>query len=286
MELRVLRYFLAVAEEGNITWAAQLLRISQPTLSRQLKQLEEELGVTLFERGAHAIALTEEGRLLVERARTIVALADKTRADLRMGVGGLSGEVAVGCGEVRAMSFLTRRMAVFRSLHPQVRFVVSSTTSDIIQERLEQGLLDFGLLSEPVDVDEYEFLRTGMVERWCVLVPDGHPLAAREALSPVDLRDETLLLPSRDPVRRVLVNWFGEDAGRMDVAGLCDLPSNGANMAANGLGVFLCLDLDIDYPGVRCVPLVPALENGTVVVWKRHGVPSPAAAEFARFLRG
>ena len=286
MELRVLRYFLAAAEEGNITWAAQLLRISQPTLSRQLKQLEEELGVTLFERGAHAIALTDEGRLLYERANTIVALADKTRADLTASAGDLTGDIAVGCGEVRAMSFLTERMAAFRAIHPRVRFAVSSTTTDVIEERIDQGLLDFGLLAEPVDMSAYEFLHTGVTERWCALVPDGHALVGRDALSPTDLTDCELLLPSRESVRRVVTNWFGRSEDELDVAGWCNLPANGANMAAHGLGVYLCLDLGIEYPGVRHVPLAPALESGSAVVWKRHGAVSPAAAEFARFLRG
>lgn len=212
MELRVLRYFLAVAEEGNITWAAQLLRISQPTLSCQLKQLEGELGVTLFERGSHTITLTEEGRLLRERAQTIVSLADKTEFELKQSGNDLSGEIAVGCGEVRGMTLLSQCMAAFREQHPNVRFRVTSTTSDIIQEQIEQGLMDFGLLTDPVDVSQYEFLRTGITEHWSAMVPGNHPLAERESLTPQNLKDVPLLFPVRTPVHNLLLNWFGQYA--------------------------------------------------------------------------
>lgn len=288
MELRVLRYFLAVAEEGNITWAAQLLRISQPTLSRQLKQLEEELGVTLFERGSHTITLTEEGRLLRERAQTIISLADKTEFELKQSGNDLSGEIAVGCGEVRGMTLLSQRMAAFRERHPNVRFRVTSTTSDIIQEQIEQGLMDFGLLTDPVDVSQYEFLRTGITEHWVALVSQNHPLAERESLTPQNLKDVPLLFPVRTPVHNLLLNWFGQyaDQARANIAGYCSLTNNAVVMVTNGLGIFLGLDLGMCYPGVRAIPLSPTLQTGSVIVWKKQASTSPAAAEFARFLLG
>ncbi|WP_368089396.1 LysR family transcriptional regulator [Bifidobacterium breve] len=286
MELRVLRYFLAVAEEGNITWAAQLLRISQPTLSRQLKQLEEELGVTLFERGSHTITLTEEGRLLRERAQTIVSLADKTEFELKQSGDDLSGEITVGCGEVRGMTLLSQRMAAFRKQHPHVRFRVTSTTSDIIQEQIEQGLMDFGLLTDPADVSQYEFLRTGTTERWVAMVPESHPLAECESLTPQNLKDVPLLFPVRTPVHNLLLNWFGQyaDQARANIAGYCSLTNNAVVMVTNGLGIFLGLDLGMCYPGVRAIPLSPALQTGSVIVWKKQASTSPAATEFARFL--
>lgn len=288
MELRVLRYFLAVAEEGNITWDAQLLRISQPTLSRQLKQLEEELGVTLFERGSHTITLTEEGRLLHERAQTIVSLADKTEFELKQSGNDLSGEIAVGCGEVRGMTLLSQRMAAFREQHPNVRFRVTSTTSDIIQEQIEQGLMDFGLLTDPVDVSQYEFLRTGITEHWSAMVLGNHPLAERESLTPQNLKDVPLLFPVRTPIHNLLLNWFGQyaDQARTNIAGYCSLTNNAVVMVTNGLGISLGLDLGMCYPGVRAIPLSPTLQTGSVIVWKKQASTSPAAAEFARFLLG
>ncbi|OZG59074.1 LysR family transcriptional regulator [Bifidobacterium tissieri] len=289
MELRVLRYFLAVAEEGNITRAAQLLRLSQPTLSRQLKQLEEELGVTLFHRGPHTITLTDEGQLLRERAQSIVALTDKTVGELKRSAHELTGEIVIGCGEVRAMTYLSQHMSAFRALHPNVKFHVTSTTSDLIQERIEQGLMDFGLLTEPVDVDQYDYLRPGIPDHWGAFVPDDHPLATRETVTPDDLRGTPLILPSRASVRRLLINWFDDNAhdsqfNSLTIAGYCNLPGNGANMAANGMGIYLCYDLGNTYPGVRMIPLSPALDCETVFVWKKQGMRSPAAIEFARYL--
>lgn len=285
MELRVLRYFLAVAEEGNITWASQLLRISQPTLSRQLKQLEEELGVTLFERGPHAIALTEEGRLLRDRAQTIVSLADKTESDLKRSAGKLGGDITAGCGELGGMAHLARRMTDFRAAHPGVRFHVVSATADTTQERLEQGLMDFGLLAEPVDTDRYEYMRTDIADHWAAQVPEGHPLYDHEFVSPADLAGESLLMPSREPVQRMVFNWFGPLASKLAVVGSCNLPANGAAMAAGGLGLYLCLDHGVRYPGVRAVPFAPTLKSSSVLVWKKQGTSSPAAAAFVRFLR-
>lgn len=248
--------------------------------------MEEELGVTLFERGSHTITLTEEGRLLRERAQTIVSLADKTEFELKQSGNDLSGEITVGCGEVRGMTLLSQRMAAFRERHSNVRFRVTSTTSDIIQEQIEQGLMDFGLLTDPVDVSQYEFLRTGITEHWSAMVPENHPLAERESLTPQDLKDVPLLFPVRTPVHNLLLNWFGQyaDQARANIAGYCSLTNNAVVMVTNGLGIFLGLDLGMCYPSVRAIPLSPALQTGSVIVWKKQASTSPAAAEFARFL--
>ncbi|WP_318643712.1 LysR family transcriptional regulator substrate-binding protein [Bifidobacterium platyrrhinorum] len=176
-------------------------------------------------------------------------------------------------------------MAEFREAHPAVRFHVVSTTADVIQDQLEQGLMDFGLLADPVDTERYEYLHTGISDHWAAMVPDGHPLQTRESLTPADLVGEPLLLPSREPVRRVVMHWFGSLAPQAVIAGTCNLPANGAAMAANGLGLYLCLDYGVSYPGVRAVPLTPTFESSSVLVWKKQGVSSPAAGAFARFLR-
>ena len=157
MELRVLKYFLMVAREENITKAASLLHITQPTLSRRLMQLEEELGTTLFRRSNHSIVLTDDGMLLKRRAREIVALAEKTEQEFSHKEEALTGEISIGCGETRNMSFLSRQIALFRKEHPLVQFNIYSANADDIKERIEKGLLDFGLLMEPVDIGKYEF---------------------------------------------------------------------------------------------------------------------------------
>ena len=168
MELRVLRYFLVVAREENITRAAALLHVTQPTLSRQMIQLEEELGVKLFHRGKYHVLLTDDGILLRRRAQEIVDLAEKTEREFHRQEGELTGEVAVGAGETSSMTDLSKKIAAFRQEHPLVRFSMYSATADDIKDRLENGLLDLGLLAEPVNIGRYSFLRMPKRDQWGV----------------------------------------------------------------------------------------------------------------------
>ena len=188
MESRVLKYFLLVAREENITRAANLLHLPQPTLSRQLMQLEEELGVQLFRRSKHHIILTEEGMLLRRRAEEIVALADKTKDDLLHREEQLEGTVAVGSGELQSSRFLTQLLTAFQEKNPLVRLTIYSGNSDNIKERIERGLLDVGLLQEPVDITKYSFVRTPGREQWGVLVRKDSQLAAKRASVPRNWR--------------------------------------------------------------------------------------------------
>ena len=165
MELRVLRYFLVIAREENITRAAQVLHVTQPTLSRQMMALEEELGVQLFHRGKYHVTLTEEGMLLRQRAKELVDLSDKTMRELSHHEEALIGEIAIGCGETKSMSFLSERMMCFQKENPGIAFNVYSAIADDVKERLDKGLLDIGLLMEPVDIGTYEFLRLPFRER-------------------------------------------------------------------------------------------------------------------------
>ncbi|KFI85213.1 transcriptional regulator, LysR family [Bifidobacterium reuteri DSM 23975] len=288
MELRVLRYFLAVAEEGNITWAAELLQISQPTLSRQLKQLEDELGVTLFTRGRHNITLTREGRLLRDRAQAIVELTDKTEREVSNGCSGeLDGEISVSCGDVRAVEYLTARMAAFRRLHPHVRFVMVSTTADVIQERLDQGRSDVALMTEPVDVARFDFMRLDAADEWGVMVRDDDPLvlAGARTVRPEDLVDRPLLMPFRPQVRAELLSWFGPLRDKVQLACIFNLPLNAAMAVRQGVGAALCYDVGQVGEGLRFLPLAPHLEARSVVAWKRSSMHAPAVEAFIAFLR-
>ena len=166
MELRVLRYFLAVAREENITKAAAMLHLTQPTLSRQLMQLEDELGVQLFHRSRYHIVLTDEGMLLRRRAQELVDLADKTVREFAAQETELMGEIAIGAGESRSMTFLSRAIRTFREQYPKVTFRIFSANADDVKERLDTGLLDMGLLTEPVDVGKYAFCRMQEKDRW------------------------------------------------------------------------------------------------------------------------
>ena len=197
MELRVLKYFLVVAREENITKAAALLHITQPTLSRQLIQLEDELGIKLFHRGKYRVTLTDDGMLLRRRAQEIVDLADKAERELSRRDGELSGEISIGAAETNSMTTLSRRIADFRTSNPMVSFNIYSATADDILERLEKGLLDIGLLAEPVDIRRYEFIRMPKKDRWGVWVHRDNPLAQRSSVTPADLIGRPLILSHR-----------------------------------------------------------------------------------------
>lgn len=284
MELRVLCYFLAVAREENITKAA-LLHVTQPTLSRQLMQLEAELGVKLFRRSQYRVILTEDGMLLRRRAQEIVELADKAERELQHHETELTGEIAIGCGETQSMTFLSQHIREFRELHPQVRFRIHSANADDVKERMEKGLLDMGLLTEPVSIGRYAFLRTPHKDRWGLLVPKEHPLAQKSGVTPEDLCAVPLLISSRETVRNELAGWFGSAYEKLEIAATYNLILNASNMVKNGIGAALCFDLDNISDALTFVPLSPRLETGTVLAWKKDQTFSPAAEQFLRFLK-
>lgn len=285
MELRVLRYFLVVAREENITRAAQLLHITQPTLSRQLIQLEEELGVTLFKRSKYRIVLTDDGMLLRRRAQEIVDLAEKTQMEFERHEESLSGEISIGCGETNSMSFLSERIATFRRAHPLVSFNIYSATADDIKDRLEKGLLDLGLLAEPVEIGRYDFIRMPKEDLWGVLVRRDSPLAQLESVTPADLVGVPLIMSRRQQVRDELAAWFGEYYQQIEIAGTFNLILNAANMVLHGVGAalgFYIADISAD---LRSIPLSPELCTGTVLVWKKEQAYSRAAELFLREIR-
>ena len=285
MELRVLRYFLAVAREENITKAAAMLHLTQPTLSRQLMQLEEELGVQLFQRSRYRIILTNDGMLLRRRAQELVDLADKTAREFSDRETELMGEIAIGAGETRSMTALSRAIQSFRTLYPKVVFRIFSANADDVKERLDMGLLDMGLLTEPVDVGKYAFCRMQEKDRWGVLVRADSPLAALEAVTPEDLEAVPLLCSGREGVQRELANWFGDRWERLEIAATFNLILNAANMVRCGVGAALGFDLNLAFDDLRFLPLAPPMETGTVLVWKKDQVLPPVMEVFRRHLK-
>lgn len=284
MELRVLRYFLMAAREENITRAAQLLHLTQPTLSRQLIQLEEELGVTLFRRSKQGLTLTPEGMLLKRRAQELLALSDKTTEELSHRGNTISGTITLGCGETNNMQMLAEQMARFRQLHPLVRFSIYSATADEIQDRLENGLVELGLLMEPVEIARYDFVRMPCRERWGVLVPKHSPLARQGMVTPQDLAAQPLIMPQRESVQNQLYHWLGKSPDQLEIAGEYNLMLNAAAMVQAGVGVAPCFDLGAEYRDQVFLPFQPPMENGAVLVWKKNQVMADPAARFAAFL--
>lgn len=285
MELRVLKYFLAVAREENITKAAALLHLTQPTLSRQLMQLEEELRVQLFRRSRYHIELTEDGMLLRRRAQELVDLAEKTTREFTMRETELMGEIAIGAGETRSMSFLSRAMVSFRERYPKVTFRIFSATADDVKERLDTGLLDMGLLTEPVDVGRYAFCRMKERDRWGVLVRLDSPLAGLDSVTPDDLEQVPLIISGRERVQRELANWFGDRWERLQIAASFNLILNAANMVRYGVGTALSFDLNFSFDDLRFVPLSPTMDTGTVLVWKKDLVLTPVVEAFHQHIK-
>ena len=285
MELRVLKYFLAVAREENITRAAALLHLTQPTLSRQLMQLEEELGVQLFHRSRYHIVLTDEGMLLRRRAQELVDLAEKTEREFACRETELMGEISTGAGEPRSMSLLSRALVSFRTPYPKVTFRIFSANADDVKERLDMGILDMGLLTEPVDVGKYAFCRMQEKDLWGVLVRTDSPLAAMEAVTPQDLEDVPLLISGREIVQRELASWFGERWEKLQIAATFNLVLNAANMVRCGVGTALCFDLNTAFDDLRFLPLSPRMETGTVLVWKKDQILTPAVEAFHQHIK-
>lgn len=268
------------AREENITKAANLLHITQPTLSRQLMQLEDELGVKLFNRSNHSIVLTEDGLLLRRRAQEIIALSEKTQEELSCRNGDISGEISIGCGETKNMTFLSKQISQFRKQYPRVRFQIYSANADDVKERIERGLFDLGLLMEPVDISKYEFIRMPHREQWGVIVRNDSPLSQKESISPADIADVPLIMSGREPIKNEIASWFGDYYDKLEIAATFNLYVNAANMVKNGVGCALCIDLGVSYPGVRFLPLSPKLETGAVLAWKKEQPYSAAARRF------
>lgn len=286
MEFRVLKYFLMVAREENITKTAALLHLTQPTLSRQLMQLEAELGVKLFHRSKHSIILTEDGMLLKRRAQEIISLSDKTVQELSHKEDVLSGEIAIGCGETKNMLFLSEQIRKFRQKYPLVQFSIHSAIADDIKERIEKGILDIGLLMEPVDIGKYEFIRMPQKEKWGILVRKDSELAAKESINPKDLTNVPLIMVKRELVKNELASWFGDYYEGLQIAATYNLILNAASMVERGVGVALCFDLGASFYEDLCfIPLAPTLETGSVLVWKKNQTLGAATSQFMRYLR-
>lgn len=285
MELRVLKYFLIAAREENITKAATLLHLTQPTLSRQLRQLEDELGITLFYRTSHRIVLTEDGMLFRRRAQEITDLTEKTKAEFSNDAADLAGKISLGCGETYNMGILAGWMSSMQKKHPFVTFQVQSFTADVVLERLENGLLDLGLLMEPVDIRKYEILRMPLKEKWGVLVRKDSELCSKEVLVPQDLAQIPLILPERLSVQNNLQRWFGDTYDGIHSAATYNLMLNAVFMVKNGLGAAVGYKFDQFFPDVQFIPLADMPAAGAVLAWKKQQLFSKTVRSFLDICR-
>lgn len=282
MEIRVLRYFLAVVREESITKAAEALHITQPTLSRQLSQLEEEVGVRLFDRGTRRITLTNEGILLRRRAEEILQLVDTTERELVEQDEQVEGKISIGCGEIAAVRMLPELIRTFREKYTRVSFDIYTATADLVKEQMDKGLLDVGLLLEPVDMEKYDFIRLDMKENWVVLMRPDDPLAEKEYVTAEDLLSLPLILPRRMNVRSELASWFGDYYEKINVVFTSNLSTNSAVMVGAGLAYSLAIEGAAlwDHAKITYRPLFPPLTATSVLAWKRGQPFSLAATKF------
>lgn len=288
MEIRVLRYFLSVVREESITKAAEVLHITQPTLSRQLAQMEEEMGIKLFDRGTRKIVLTNEGLLLRRRAEEILELVDKTERELTVQDETVEGTVSIGCGDLKNVQILSELFQTFHERYPAVKFDLYTATADHIRDRIERGLTDIGLLLEPINIEKYEFIRLKQKERWVVAMHPDAPLALQESIRPGDLLDKPLILPRRINVQSELANWFGENFEHLQVLFTNNLPSNAAVMVKNRLAYSVTLEGSLafwDKEKIVYRPLSPELTASCVLAWKRQQPFGVATEKFIEHMK-
>ncbi|PVE72514.1 LysR family transcriptional regulator [Priestia megaterium] len=293
MEIRVLRYFLTVAREGNITKAANVLHVTQPTLSRQLKDLEQELDKKLFIRSSHSIILTDEGMLLRNRAEEIVNMVDKLEAEFSSMEETIGGDVYIGGGETEAMKHIARVAKDVQVRYPNIRYHLYSGNEEDITERLDKGLLDFGILIQPADISKYNYLNIPAKDVWGVVMRRDSPLALKESIQAADLL-EVPLICSRQAMKQTFSknefsDWFGEDFHKLNIVTTYNLAYNAAIMVEEGVGYAITLDkiVNTSTNSNLCFrPLQPRLESGLNIVWKKHHVLSAAAAAFLKELQG
>jgi len=294
MELRTLRYFLAVAEEGNVSKAARRLHLTQPTLSRQIQDLEERLGKPLFTRAYHRLDLTPEGLLLKARAAEIAALVERAASEIADSGDQIAGDVVLGCAETDMMRGVVRVVKGILDAHPRVRFHFRSETVGPLCDGLDLGTRDFGLVIGDVDAVKYERLALPWRVRWGLCMRKDHPLAVRKGIRSADLRGLPLIcsrqFEKNASERSRFPGWFGEDFERMRVVVRNDLSFNGALLVEAGVGLLVGIeglfsDAVRKTAGLHFVPFQPGIASSLHLVWKKDRVFNPACRLFLERMR-
>lgn len=289
MEIRILKYFLAVAREESISKAAQSLNITQPTLSRQLMDLELELKTKLLIRGKRnkKIALTDEGKLLKSRAQEIVELANKTESEFLFDEKNVVGDVYIGGGETDAMRIVAQAIKNMYKKYPNIKYHLYSGNGEDVKEKLDKGLLDFGLFIEPFDKKDFGFINLKQKDRWGLLMRKDSPLAKNEYVTPQDLKNIPILSSRQFLVKNLISGWLGYDFESLNMVGTYNLLFNASIMVEEGFGCALCIDRLINLSGESKLcfkPLKPALEAGILIAWKKNAPLSKCAKLFLKEL--
>lgn len=287
MEIRVLRYFLEIAREGNMTRASKYLHVSQPTLSKQMKELETELGKKLFRRGSSSVRLTNEGMLLRKRAEDILEMVDKTTDEFHSLDDISGGEVKIGCAESYQIKYLARSIQKLKKKYPLLRYHLSSGNTEQVTERLDKGLFDFALIVEPPDLSKYNYLEVPEANRWGVMMRSDDRLAEKEKICVEDLSGLDLIT-SQQAMQADIPRWCGKKADMLNLSGSVNLFYNGSVFAREGLGYLLTFEHLAEAgpeSGLCFRPLDPPLETKMYVIWKKYQVFTPIAEQLLEQLK-
>ena len=287
MELRTMRYFLAVAREENMTRAAEFLHVTQPTLSKSLKSLEEELGKKLFVRHSFHIELTEEGVLLRKRAEDLVSMADKIQTEFLSLDDVLGGEIYLGLAESYQIRYLAAEIKTLKNTYPDLRYHITSGDTEQVTEKLDKGVIDFAVLAEEPNTEKYHYLTFPKADVWGVVMPKDCPLAGKQSISADDLTGFPLFC-SEQGWSKDIAKWCGNKIDRLHLEGSFRLSYNGSLFVKEGLGYLLTFEHLIDTSsdsGLTFRPLTPKLETKLYLIWKKYQVFTPIAEKMLEKLR-
>lgn len=291
MELRVLTYFLAVAREQSIVKAAKSLHLSQPTLSTQIRAMEEELGKQLLVRGtkgSRKVTLTEEGMILRKRAEEILSLVQKTEREISLSDQTIVGDVYIGAGETDAVRFIARTARELYQTYPGIHYHISSGNSEFVTEQLDKGLIDFGIVFGNVDHAKYHSIELPYKDLWGVLMKQDSPLAEKTVIEPEDLWKQPLIISSQEDSQATLTTWIQKELSELEIVATYNLLFNASLMVAEGLGYAVGLDKIINTSGNSNLcfrPLSPKQEAGMHIIWKKYQVFSKASEKFIEKLK-
>ncbi len=288
MDTRILKYFLTVAREKNITKAADTLHITQPTLSRQLAKLEEDMGVPLFIRGKKGISLTNEGLLFRRRAEEIVELTEKTRREISEDNQLINGEISIGSGELASVQLISELFISFKKKFPNVYLNLYTGNADHIKQRIDNGLTDIGILLEPVDMEKYQFIRLNVTENWVVVMKANDQLAKNDYVKVENLIKLPLIMPHRQVVRNEIESWFSDNWNKLHIVATNNLSTNAMILVEKGLGYAIVIEGSLpflDKTKVTYRPLYPQRTTTAAIAWKKQQPLSPAVAKFIEHIK-
>lgn len=287
MDLRVLKYFVTIAEEGNFTKAAKHLHVTQPVLSRQISNLEEEFGIQLIHRGKRRATLTEAGRLFRRRAESLLEMAERTKKEMAYIKDDFMGEIVIGTAESSAQRVIPDLICSFQSQYPNTRYRLIAGTANQIEEKMDNGVIDIGVLLEPVNLDGYDYIRLPFPERNGVFMRADDPLAKKEFLTAGEVKKLQLLLPEREELLKGVEELLGTPIRNLNVIAIQNLVSNSAYFVEKGLGYAFTIEgavANYDTKKFRFLPIHPEFYTSSVLVWKKNGIFNPAVRKFLDYI--